>query len=242
VLNAPVVGMATDPNSAGYWLVSQDGNLYAYGGARFLGSPGRHSTIHPVVSMAAARQGGYWLGTSDGGVYSATVSGELIVDPNLRPHTREQAMAEDMFERINAERAARGMKMLAWDSRLASIGTGWAVHMGQTNTFAHQNLGALFNDPSFRARYDAIRENIYNGSGTYADSGSAHVSFMNSDPHRETILTPGLQSAGIGAACINGRLWVTQEFGTYQGNPAPGPMAVPPRDPIVRPDMGGPSC
>jgi uncharacterized protein YkwD len=242
VLNAPVVGMASDPNSPGYWLVTRDGNLYAYGGARFLGAPGGRSTIHPVVGVTAARQGGYWLGTQDGGVYSATASGDLIGDPNLRPRTREQAMEEDMFERINAERSARGLKMLAWDNRLASIGIGWANHMGQTNVFAHQSLPALFNDPTFASRFDAVRENIYNGSGAYADSGSAHVSFMNSDPHRTTILTPGLQAVGIGAACVRGRLWVAEEFGTYQGNPAPGPIGVPPRLPIARSSTSGPSC
>jgi uncharacterized protein YkwD len=192
--------------------------------------------------MAPARSGGYWLATGDGGVYSATASGQLIVDPNLRPHTREQAIEEDLFERVNAERAARGLHMLAWDSQLASIGTNWANHMALTNTFAHSDLAGLFSNPSFATRFDAVRENIYDGSGTYADSGSAHLSFMNSDPHRTTILTPGLQALGIGAACVNGRLWIAQEFATYQGSPEPGPLAVPPVNPIVRPSSGGPSC
>jgi uncharacterized protein YkwD len=242
VLNAPMVGMAANPRGKGYWLVSRDGNIFSYGGARFLGAPGRQSSTHPVVGMTAPRAGGYWLATKDGGVYSATKSGQLINDPNLKPHSREQAMAEDMFERINAERAARGQSMLAWDSRLAGLATNWARHMGATNNFSHQNLQGLFNDASFRARYSAVRENIYNGSGSYADSGSAHVSFMNSSPHRTTILTPQLQSAGIGVACVNGRIWVTQDFGTFAGNAVPGALATPPRDPVVRPSEGGPSC
>jgi uncharacterized protein YkwD len=242
VLNAPIVGMAADPRSRGYWLVSRDGNIYSYGGARFLGAPSSQTSTHPVVGMSPARQGGYWLATSDGGVFSATKSGQLIDDPNLRPRTREEAMAEDLLERINAERAARGLRMLAWDTRLAQIATMWSQHMGATNSFGHQNLASLFNDPSFGARYSSVRENIYNGSGGYGDSGSAHVSLMNSAAHRESILTPQLQSVGIGAACVNGRLWLTQEFGSFAGNPAPGAMATPPRDPVVRPSDGGPSC
>jgi uncharacterized protein YkwD len=192
--------------------------------------------------MSPARQGGYWLATSDGGVFSATKSGQLINDPNLQPRTREQAIAEDLLERINAERAARGLRMLAWDPRLAGIATMWSQHMGAANSFGHQNLASLFNDAAFRGRYSSVRENIYNGGGGYGDSGSAHVSLMNSPPHRTSILTPQLQSVGIGAACVNGHLWLTQEFGTFAGNPAPGAMATPPRDPVVRPSEGGPAC
>jgi uncharacterized protein YkwD len=242
VLNAPMVGMTTDPRTKGYWLVSRDGRVYSYGGARFLGAPGRRSSVHPIVGMAAAKKGGYWLATRDGGVYSATKHGELINDPNLRPRTREQAIAEDMFERLNAERAARGMGMLSWDPTLARIAVNHSRGMGASGNFGHQNLGALFGGPPIAGRYSALRENIYNGSGGYGDSGSAHISFMNSPPHRTTILTPQLQSAGVGVACVRGRLWVTQEFGTFAANPAPGAMGVPPRNPVVRPSEGGPAC
>jgi uncharacterized protein YkwD len=234
--------MAGDPRSQGYWLVSQDGQVYSYGGARFLGSPGQAASVHPVVGMDAARSGGYWMATGDGGVYSATANGQLILDPNLQARTRQQAMAEDLFERINAEREARGLSMLAWDGQLAGIGNTWAAHMGATNVFAHQNLAGLFNNPAFASRFDAIRENIYDGSGTYNDSGSAHFAFMNSAPHRTTILTPQLQAVGVGIACVGGRLWVAEEFGTYVGNPAAGAIATPPVNPIVRPSQTGPSC
>jgi uncharacterized protein YkwD/ribosomal protein L24E len=242
VLNAPVVGMASDPRSAGYWLVSRDGRIFSYGGARFLGAPGSQSSTHPVVGMAAPKQGGYWLATGDGGVYSATKSGQLINDPNLRPRTREDAIAEDLLERINAERAARGLGALSWDTRLASLAKSWAQHMGFTGSFSHQNLPGLFSSATYGSRYSSLRENIYNGSGGYADSGSAHVALMNSAPHRATILTPQLQSVGIGAACINGRLWVTQDFGTFAGNPPAPEIGAPPVNPIARPSQGGPAC
>jgi uncharacterized protein YkwD len=242
VLNAPMVGIAGDPRTNGYWLVARDGNIYSFGGARFLGAPGSQSSTHPVVGMSAARQGGYWLATEDGGVFSATSTGQLIGDPNLQPRTAEQAIDEDLLERLNAERAARGLAMLSWDPKLAQLATMWAQHMAATNTFAHQDLAALFGDPSFSMRYGAVRENIYDGSGEYADSGSAHVALMNSAPHRTTILTPQLQSVGVGAVCVNGRLWIAQEFGTFVGNPVAGAEATPPVEPIVRPAGGGPSC
>ena len=36
-LNAPVSGMAVDPATGGYWLVSQDGGVFGFG-APFLGA------------------------------------------------------------------------------------------------------------------------------------------------------------------------------------------------------------
>ena len=36
-LNAPVVGMATDDATGGYWLVAGDGGVFAFG-APFLGA------------------------------------------------------------------------------------------------------------------------------------------------------------------------------------------------------------
>ena len=37
-LNSPIVGMATTPTGAGYWLVAADGGLFAFGDATFAGS------------------------------------------------------------------------------------------------------------------------------------------------------------------------------------------------------------
>jgi hypothetical protein len=42
-LNKPIVGMASDPNGAGYWLVASDGGIFNYGDAAFFGSTGASS-------------------------------------------------------------------------------------------------------------------------------------------------------------------------------------------------------
>ncbi len=70
-LNAPVVGMAAAPNTAGgYWEVASDGGLFAYH-APFLGSMGGKPLNKPVVGMAAdPATGGYWEVASDGGIFS----------------------------------------------------------------------------------------------------------------------------------------------------------------------------
>ena len=68
--NAPVVGMAADPRTGGYWLVASDGGVFAFD-APFLGSMGARTLNSPVVGMAATDDGaGYWLVASDGGVFA----------------------------------------------------------------------------------------------------------------------------------------------------------------------------
>jgi hypothetical protein len=69
-LNKPVVGMAIDPATGGYWLVATDGGIFAFN-APFLGSTGAMHLNRPVVGMTASPDGqGYWLVASDGGIFS----------------------------------------------------------------------------------------------------------------------------------------------------------------------------
>jgi N-acetylmuramoyl-L-alanine amidase len=68
--NAPIVGMAADPNGRGYWLVGADGGVFNYG-PPFYGSTGSLHLNAPIVGMAAPPSGsGYWLAASDGGIFS----------------------------------------------------------------------------------------------------------------------------------------------------------------------------
>ncbi len=70
-LNAPIVGMATTPDGAGYWLVASDGGVFSFGDAKFYGSTGSIDLNKPIVGMASTPDGGgYWLVASDGGVFS----------------------------------------------------------------------------------------------------------------------------------------------------------------------------
>jgi len=67
-----VVGMAATPDGGGYWLVSANGGVYAFGDAMFAGSlPGVGVMSSSVVGMAATPDGGgYWLVSANGGVYA----------------------------------------------------------------------------------------------------------------------------------------------------------------------------
>jgi hypothetical protein len=51
-LEAPVVGMAEDAKTGGYWLTATDGGVFAFA-APFEGSTGGIALNRPVVAIAA---------------------------------------------------------------------------------------------------------------------------------------------------------------------------------------------
>ena len=68
----PLAAAAPDPTGDGYWLAAQDGAVFSFGSAAYLGSlPGLGVVpARPVVGMAATPDGGgYWLVAADGGVF-----------------------------------------------------------------------------------------------------------------------------------------------------------------------------
>jgi hypothetical protein len=69
-LNQPMVGIAADPATGGYWTVASDGGVFAFD-APFHGSLGAVHLTKPVIAMASTPDGGgYWLFASDGGVFA----------------------------------------------------------------------------------------------------------------------------------------------------------------------------
>jgi hypothetical protein len=69
-LNQPIVGIAVDPTTGGYWLVAKDGGVFSFD-APFLGSMGGTPLNQPVVGIAAAPTGdGYYLVAADGGIFA----------------------------------------------------------------------------------------------------------------------------------------------------------------------------
>ncbi len=69
-LNKPIVGMAVDRTTGGYWLVASDGGVFSFN-APFLGSTGAIRLNKPVVGITATLNGtGYYMVASDGGVFS----------------------------------------------------------------------------------------------------------------------------------------------------------------------------
>ena len=71
-LNAPIVGMVPSADGGGYFMVSSDGGVFAFGDAHFAGScPGIGGCSGAAVAvMPDASGNGYWLVTQTGHVYT----------------------------------------------------------------------------------------------------------------------------------------------------------------------------
>jgi hypothetical protein len=71
LLRAPVVGIESTRSGAGYWMVGDDGGIFAFGDAQFLGSTGDLRLNRPIVDIAVTATGtGYWLAADDGGIFA----------------------------------------------------------------------------------------------------------------------------------------------------------------------------
>jgi hypothetical protein len=139
-------------------------------------------------------------------------------------------IARDIFERVNNERAARGLPPLAWHDGLAAIAGRWSEHMIE--------YGFFHSTAEFRAHPDFVvtGENIHMGSRT---SDVAHVGWMESDGHRAAILHPDFDAVGIGVVCRNdGHMWATQVFGISRHRTDFRQPTAAPLEPIVRRDAG----
>ncbi len=158
--------------------------------------------------------------------------------PAPAPPTRAAQVAADLFVRMNAERAARGVAPLHWDGGLASSATSWSAHLEAIGSLVHSNVNLLLG-----SRFDEVAENIGYVSGAGATSGAMHVDFMQSAHHRDAMLSGALDVVGIGVTCApDGTMWVTEQFGRWTTTGPYVPIASTPAAPIARPDAGSQSC
>lgn len=195
----------------------------------------RRQTSKTVVVFAGIVVAMWFLGDR------AQVGGEETIDALERgshaigwaPASEADWLAREIFGRVNDERRERGLLALEWHEGLAELAREWSEEMIAT--------GYRHSTESFRVHPDfaGIGENILMG---HIDSREAHVGWMESEGHRQNILTAEYSAIGIGVVCRNdGRIWATQMFGLPRGVSPAGSRAVPPLEPIVRRDHGA-SC
>jgi uncharacterized protein YkwD len=169
-------------------------------------------------------------------VTSPTFPGRNLVAPTTSPPATTNAatlIAQDLFQRLNAERKARGLKELTLDPSLANMALDWSRHMAATGVFAHRDLAAASGLPGI-AKYAALGENIAWAEGFQSEALQLHKGWMQSDGHRANMLQPGFDAVGIGVVCANGRAWATEDFGRLDNSTAaPMTSATPPENPIV---------
>jgi uncharacterized protein YkwD len=156
--------------------------------------------------------------------------------------TTAQKLASDLFERLNAERRARGLAALDWDGDLARVAADWSAQMARTGNFSHRDLGAASGLPGM-AKFSALGENIAWVEG-YPNTGSQlHVGWMRSEGHRANMLQRGYDSVGVAVVCSGGRAWATQNFGRLDSSSAPSmSSSTPAEEPIVATRADGVRC
>jgi hypothetical protein len=184
----PIVGMASTPDGAGYWLVASDGGVFSFGDAGFFGSTGGVRLVRPIVGMASTPDGaGYWLVASDGGVFSF---GDAPFDGSL-------ASSRGSIAGISAVTGGTGYELLSSDGAVSQFDT-----RSSSNSFSSAYIGigpAGSGSPT-----------IINFPGTTLDSNK-WVVYTASSPN-----TNGTRSASaVGVA--DGDLLVTDSGSTTGG-------------------------
>jgi uncharacterized protein YkwD/putative cell wall-binding protein len=145
------------------------------------------------------------------GLIAAT--GVTAVSPSV-PAAWAAAQEDDVFARVNAERAASGLKPLARDSTIEAAAEQWAQHLSDTGTFEHSSND--WRSARIPAGWNSQGENIAKG---YTSSESVVTGWMNSEGHRANILRGGYTRTGIGYVA-SGNYWV-QIFAGYSGDASP---------------------
>lgn len=146
------------------------------------------------------------------------------------PAIESDRLARDIAARVNDERLERGLRPLEWHDGLAALARDWSERMIDT--------GYRHSPDSFRVHpeFAGIGENILMG---HSDTMHAHVGWVESDGHRQNLLTPEYTAIGIGVVCRNdGVIWATQLFGWPHGVASSEERSVPPVEPILRRDRG----
>src|SRR5918995_970019 len=202
-----------------------------------------------AIGVGASKAGCVWVTELLAKVPDTTAAGTARppAPPTTSPapagkQSTAQKLASDLFERLNAERRARGLAALDWDGDLARVAGDWSAQMARTGNFGHRDLGAAGGLPGM-SKFSALGENIAWVEG-YPHMGSQlHQGWMRSEGHRANLLQRGFDSVGIGVVCSGGRAWATQNFGRLDSSGAPSmSSSTPAEQPIVATRNDGVRC
>jgi uncharacterized protein YkwD len=118
----------------------------------------------------------------------------------------EQAYVAEVFELLNAHRAANGRAALSFDVELAAAIQGHCQHMAAHSFFDHSAPESSVTSPWTRAEYcgtTANAENIARGQSTPTQVMNG---WINSSGHNTNMLNSNYRRVGIGYEAT-GRYW-----------------------------------
>jgi len=126
--------------------------------------------------------------------------------------------ADEIFRLSNAARAANNLPVFRRDARLDKAAQRFSQYMGTAGFFDHVGPdGATIPQREAAEGYRAARwgENIAWG---YTTPQAVVEGWLKSPGHRANLLNADFRDLGVGVAVVNGRIFMTQDFGTL---PAP---------------------
>jgi uncharacterized protein YkwD len=160
----------------------------------------------PLILIALAIP--TWLPAQTPGPDSAT---DPQSDQPIASTRALRNMAQQLFEMGNQARAAQGLPALQWDTALAAAALKHCARMAAEGPISHQYNGEL--DLSRRAgqagaHFNLIEENVAVGPTPAA----IHQSWMNSPGHRDNLLNPEVNRAGVAVVPGGNLLYAVVDF------------------------------
>jgi Cysteine-rich secretory protein family len=128
--------------------------------------------------------------------------------PAGRPSTSAEQM---LYDAVNHERLAMGLRELQWDTALASAARLHTALLADHDALSHRFDGEADLQTRLRlagASFSLVAENV----ALAPDVPSLHIAWMNSAPHRANILDPQVNSVGIAIERRGNQLYATQDF------------------------------
>lgn len=166
------------------------------------------STGDPVTDAAIAKYGPNIMIFEDGTIYSTetwqqvgTVNDVGSVSDYTEPAKPadgfNRSIAEQVWAKVNAERAAAGLNTLAWDENIYN--------------FACSRAQALVSDYSHNG-HGSYGENIYADLGYHLDADYIHNAWYNSQGHHDNYMRSDI---GLGACAVyvyKGTIYAVENF------------------------------
>lgn len=123
-----------------------------------------------------------------------------------------------IYEKVNEERTKAGLETLSYNTTMEKYARIKSQDMGDNNYFRHEDLSGNLITTQMKndgVTYRAWGENIaYIGGVSDANALAEQfmTNWMNSQGHRENILSSKFSSIGVGVYKIGNKVYATQEF------------------------------
>jgi len=128
------------------------------------------------------------------------------------PAARPSNSAEQMlYDAVNRERAALGLRQLQWDLALANAARLHTTLLADHDALSHRFDGEADLQTRLRAAgasFRLVAENVAEAPEVF----TLHTAWMNSAPHRANILDPQVDSIGIAIERRGQEYFATQDF------------------------------